>query len=976
MTELKKKAEKASGKASEQDLRARLQQLEALQREDPMTNPVRMIALDILKGATGKAGSFEIHLGKLLQGITARSFDARAKSLANYIGPLDIAENSDRLTRFFNTLAEEKKQSGGFDAFRDHLNQPALGLVFTAHPTFGLRRDLRRALCELAANETVGGAPLDKAAVESRLKMAHDLPHGPDPAITLDLEHDQAEEAIAAAQIAMRRIMEIVLSVAAEHFPDQWRSLIPKPMSIASWVGYDLDGRSDIGWLQILQKRSTVRARQLNRYLTRIVALADGVPLDDPGRDSLAAAQRAIEDASALATHEAGLFAEASSDDATSIKQLVARLAEGDSRRVTDPAVLVDLLSEAVDTIADAGMAQSVSALRAEIAMLGFGTAHVHVRLNASQIHNAVARAIGMEGTPEDPGTRRRYMGQLTSELSAVKPVSINFRSVLMEQTTARSLFMTVRLIQTYMDSTTPLRFLIAESDTAFTVLSALYFAKLFDVEKTAQISPLFETPIALEKGADIIAELLENPDYRNYVQEQGRLCIQTGFSDAGRYLGQLAASLAVERLHIKLARLLEKRGIKDIEVLIFDTHGESMGRGAHPGGLKERFAYLGSPKSRSVFKAAGIPLKQEISFQGGDGYCFFATPKLALGTLGQMVEHAMTPAPESVDDPFYQDPDHTLDFFLTITRFNEQLMADRDFASLIGSFGVNMVPKMGSRTVKRAHEAARGIDRESMSQIRAISQNAILHQLGWLANTAGGTGAAIHRNLGWFIDMHAKSPRLRQMMAMAQAATNVGSVDALMAYARTFDPSFWLARAQTAEPSPQRDRLRALSRILDNHRRFERMSRICRRLIQDHIDFVEGMAVVDAKDRPPAALPDSQVDLKLLHAIRLAAMQRLFLLSTNIPRFAPRLDFTREDVVNQILNLEVKAAVGELREMFPATSEFEEVTGFGGEATYTTEAATNYAREHERLFDPMEALYDIILRTSAAIAYHTGAHG
>ena len=80
---------------------------------------------------------------------------------------------------------------------------------------------------------------------------------------------------------------------------------------------------------------------------------------------------------------------------------------------------------------------------------------------------------------------------------------------------------------------------------------------------------------------------------YRDYLRRRGRLCIQTGFSDAGRYMGQTAAAVAIERIRLNLVRTLEAHGLADLELVIFDTHGESIGRGAHPGGFQDRLRLL-----------------------------------------------------------------------------------------------------------------------------------------------------------------------------------------------------------------------------------------------------------------------------------------------------------------------------------------------------------------------------------------------
>lgn len=944
---------------------------------DPGVNAVRQLALELTQALESGDAFFE-NLDELLQLISAQSLERRAKVLRKYIGDVDPSANLGALKVLFEGLT--KKRNGKavpFEEFRRIVENPVFGIVLTAHPTFGLRRDLRRAMCELAAGETAGGAPLDDEACEERLALARALEHEPDKPVTLDMEHEQAEEAIAAIQKSLSVAVTSMINTAAQAYPDEWRQLRPRLLTVASWVGYDIDGRTDIGWMSMMRKKVKVRKVQLSRYLAELRAIAESTPDEDPAFEHVAAAQRILESALSSAEREAPLF-DADSDDIEALKKLAKELQKGGMQRIISPRRIEEHLEKAVQEARNVTLAKRLLGLRSSIATFGFGTAHVHVRLNALQLHNAIARAIGMEGAPEDPGSRRRYMASLTQDLDTLKPVAINWGSLMSEQTTARRLFMVVRQILHYTDDETPVRFLIAESDTSFTVLAAIYFARMFGVEDRIDISPLFETPVAMERGSDIIADLLDNAHYRKYIEGRARLCIQTGFSDAGRYLGQPAASLAVERLHIKLAKLLEHRGIKGIEVVIFDTHGESIGRGAHPISLSHRFSHLASPASRSTYHQAGIPLKQEISFQGGDGYCFFATPRLAFATIRQILAHALTPPPAKVKDPFYSEPDHTLEFFLTITKFHEMLMDDPDYGALVGSFGVNMIPRMGSRAVKRQHDVTRGIDRTHPSQIRAIPHNAILHQVGWLANTVGGVGAAIQRNQAWFTETCPKSDRMKQIISMVSHAAALGSIDVMLAYSRLFAPNYWLSLAVAEPPSSSRDRLRSLAQFLDDHRQHERMSRIARLLIQDYIDFQEGVAALEenAQEVTGKISEDTTRDLILLHAIRLSAIQQLFLLAARIPRFASRVDFTREDAVQRILMLDVPETVSELRRVFPAEPDTFDTEDFGEPATYDHDGTQGYAVEHERIFDPMERYFALIQRVSTAIAYNVGAHG
>ena len=75
--------------------------------------------------------------------------------------------------------------------------------------------------------------------------------------------------------------------------------------------------------------------------------------------------------------------------------------------------------------------------------------------------------------------------------------------------------------------------------------------ARYYGVDDQLDISPLFETPHALRNGGRVVEQMLEQPAYRNHVKKRGVIAVQTGFSDAGRFMGQIAAVLAVEQVTI-----------------------------------------------------------------------------------------------------------------------------------------------------------------------------------------------------------------------------------------------------------------------------------------------------------------------------------------------------------------------------------------------------------------------------------------
>ena len=94
----------------------------------------------------------------------------------------------------------------------------------------------------------------------------------------------------------------------------------------------------------------------------------------------------------------------------------------------------------------------------------------------------------------------------------------------------------------------------VVDAVTDGVTLAALYFARLFGIDHLVDVSPLLETESALEHGGRLLDALLAEPAYRDYARGRGRVAIQTGFSDAGRFVGQIPASLAIERLQGRLA--------------------------------------------------------------------------------------------------------------------------------------------------------------------------------------------------------------------------------------------------------------------------------------------------------------------------------------------------------------------------------------------------------------------------------------
>ncbi|MDE2581979.1 MAG: phosphoenolpyruvate carboxylase [Rhodospirillales bacterium] len=914
-------------------------QLRERLEEDPFGNPVLSIALAISRRLD--RGEIDLDaLSSLVAHLRDAAFADRAARLASYVGGTSAAANASALDVLAARLVRPDPNDSPvrLAAFRDAVQRPRFACVFTAHPTFSTGSRVFFALAEAACGRDSPGFPSHR-------------PTG----MTLEAEFEQACAAIRRGRDALDSLSRALLIAAAAAWPGSWAELTPCPVILASWVGYDTDGRTDIAWWDTLRLRLRMKRAQLGRLESQLSTLP-----------APAASARLAE---ALAAVDAQLAACPDTPDPDRVAAFAHALVERRDAALVTCEPLNALLLQALST-ADDGVKLDLAVARAGLLAHGLSLAHTHVRLNAAQIHNVVRQRLAaadprLADPPEDPSRRRALLSAINAALDDVTPLPVDFGALLAEQASAARLMMTVAQIAKHVDGASRVRFLIAETETGYTLLSALWLARLFGVERHIEISPLFETAEALEHGARLIEEALRSPHFRRYVVESGRLCLQFGYSDSGRYVGQLAASYLVERLRLKIAEVLARHGLGAIEVVLFDTHGESVGRGAHPEALAARFDYLSPPASRLALTAAGLRLREEAAFQGGDGYLLFGTPELALATIARAAEHAFAENPQAAGDPVYADADFAPDFFGVSRAAMQELVEDPGYAALLGAFGPALLDTTGSRAAARQAEGMGGPPAiRHPRELRAIPNNAILQQLGWMANTLQGLGAAAARHPETFAELRESSPRFQTALDLARHALAHSELDVLRAVVATLDPGTWLDRAAHAHIPGRREALVSVARALEQLDLWAPAQAMFRRIQADHVAL--RAAWPDAPGMADRAV--------LLHALRLAVIHRIWLLAASIPDFSPRHGLTRQALEGRILRLDVPAALDLLADVFPTGSDP------AGGRDYAEPAAPRasdaYRREHAEIFAPMDRLFALVREVSAAVTHEVGALG
>ncbi|MGI9329169.1 MAG: phosphoenolpyruvate carboxylase [Gammaproteobacteria bacterium] len=908
-----------------------------------MSNPVAQLGFELSRKL--EAGTLCLdELDESTRALAGEAFLERASRLHELLTPTESTENEVRFAALATATAK-----GGYDVFTDRWARPLLGCVFTAHPTFLLSPSDYCTLAQQAANPTAAG----------------DLPLLDNPsAPSIEEEHSAALSAINCAADAQARLAGLLVSVAEKHFPDQWRSFRPAPFEFATWVGYDMDGRTDIAWTTSIRFRLHEKQNQIERYLSLLRPLADQEAAISSVLESLAAGHRHNKDMLQAFSDQL--------DTPAALSQAANALTADDPSRLVSLQPLIERLDEISDTAHEelvARLIPVISAMRSQ----GLGCGTVHFRINASQLHNAIRRHLGADADL-DIESRSGLTG-LRDLIDRTESVPVNFANLAIETTTAVRQFLAIAQIVKHIDADSPVRLLIAECEQPTTVLTALFFARLFGIEDRIDISPLFETETALEHGGRFIDALLGEEIYRRYARNRGRVAIQTGFSDAGRFLGQIPASLAIERLQGRLAQQMSRHGLSNVSALIFNTHGESMGRGAHPASIGERLKYAMSHWTRAQFAGLGIRLEHEVSFQGGDGYVYFGSSELALALLTRVAEVQIDEVQKGEnDDPFYTEVDVSLDFYRDVRDTQARYFRDKSYNRALMSFGLSLLSETGSRQSRRQSDIA--MERsQTLRSIRAIPQNAVLQQLGYPVNVIAGIGEATASDQERFAGLIERSERAQSLIRLVASSNQLASIKTLGSYGELYNGAFWATRPyQGAEPQVERACLELAERLAvdDRAAAYRQLATLLR---------VDGLKLRRLLDLLPAQMLPAPNEarrrtLGILHALRLALIQHIFLRAAQIPPFSRRNDIGRDEILEMVFALRIPDAVALLRNAYPVEAPDIQDFNLTEPGALAGGQAPDYASIHTEYIDAIERAYAMSLRISTAIALHFGAHG
>ena len=819
-----------------------------------------------------------------------------------------------------------------------------------------MSRDVRNCLGEIASSA-------DNKYTSSVEKLKN-FPYLPKRAPTLKEEHEDTQETLERIQIELDNINSSIVIVSEKFFPNNWKSITPHLINAYSWVGYDIDGRTDISWGDALRLRLQEKRDQLFRYKETISIMSNKYSKSLDKNTNLIELLKKVSDAHESAERDLTLFEK----DITNPEKLVDaanNLTRASTRRFLNLKSPIELINKIIENNEVFELNKELICLRSKMVAFGLGTARIHFRLNNQHVVSALKSTFGITDHTSDKRTLLLRASKLTKN---VKVQPVNFGSLALEKSTAHEKMILTAQIHKYIDDETPIRLLIAECEDSLTPMGMLYLAKRYGIEKHLDISPLFETADALNNGGRIIGKMLSNEVYRNYIKDRGVFAIQTGFSDAGRFMGQIPATLAIERLHSHFASQIEKFDIKNVTAVIFNTHGESFGRGGHPGSVIDRVNYVMSPWAMRQFEKRLLPVCHETSFQGGDGFMWFQTKELAKATMSSLLKARYTKKDDADNDIFYKDTDFSWDVFRTISSQQENLYNDPNYIKLLSGFGQNLLIPTGSRASKRSKSNAGMFDPR---QLRAIPHNAILQQFGVPANIFFGIGKAVSIDIEKFSNHYQASARARSIFSMVMSSLERTNMSILSAYGRLFDPGFWVSRGLSGNEARLEKKSLAVAatlRSLSWRSQIMDLANLLRIDSYNSIKFFEDkMNTIDKRNNE---------DLEILHALRLSIIMKMMIIVTELPA-AGEESSSPINVLQKLQTFQIDSIIKELKDRYPETRSALKWTEQLQEKTNEPVAPTGgFPHISESIIKPLERAGDLVRQITVAITHHYDAYG
>ncbi len=940
---------------------------------DP-THPSLRLASEIADRIHTDSENGSLNLGDIKAILDDLGLDAemaRAAFLSSYLGNCDGEENKKTLKNIFCRLTrDEHGNKVSASAYSKNIER-LFSFVFTGHPTFGKHPDRAQALADYSSH--LAGSKNYGPETKDRLLESAQLEYKPP---TLEGEWKQALASMKNAHAAIDVVEDMAIEVAMEEYPEEWMHIDCAPATLGTWLYFDWDGRKDITWNKLFQNRFHLQELMLEDHLVRLRVLQGRLQEGNAGDVSQIIDQFSY--TSSVVAAERFFYADYNQKDDADFTKLQARYKEfiaTKERRVMHPGASIAALNEILQRAVDPETQRQLVKLRSRLANHGLSFAHPHFRISSASVSAALQEAAEINIGDEE-STDNKYAEKIETLIVNAKPESSNIIDVAQAGATIIKQMAMIRQFIDDLDSHCPTRFLVAETHNASTIKAALYFARRFGVGSHINVSPLFEDRIGGERGDKIMRILYRSKAYQDHVSGerphnpmQRAVFIENGYSDSGRYDNQFAAGSFIERNNIRIVRTHGNNpNMHNLPLVRFDTHGHFMGRGMHPGGVRETQQYLFTRHFLSEAKQKNIKLALEESFQGEGGFLVLGTPDSCLAVLTRTLEYITDDHSSIKNDSYYNSGQRSaLAIFEQVRGAYSDLKDRPEFVNTIGTFEA-LMPPSGSRPAKGQYDAGR------QKQLpRAIRHNGTHSQLGLLTNIAFGVGSAIKADEDAYAHLAQNSPEFRQTrLALVVKALALSDPGIHEAYAELYNPRFWIERARHTSNAVVKERnyrVADFMRELDYYKQFSAVSDQIRQDVQRTMDAHERLEIADHPDFDKATMKVSltqKANMAIIHGARMSAIIELFTLAVSIPGISSRNDIDADQVIRRIMHFD-REAIQQLHQVFVSQSEGQKCD-FPPKPSELT-LSRDYSHLNASLTRPMEECISLIKHAAHGIS-------
>jgi len=621
----------------------------------------------------------------------------RVRVLKERDGRPDREDVTDSVAAAFVRLAAEV----GDDTALDRLQNLRFHPVFTAHPTEARRRAVSSSIRRLAALLVEHDAALRGGADERRAErrmieevdtlwrtapLRAEKPTPVDEVRAIMAVFD--ETLYTAVPHVYRRVDDALQGPGAGN-----RAPVVRPfVRLGTWVGGDRDGNPFVT-ASVTKKAAAIAAehillgleRTADRVARNLTLAADTTPPSPTLQGLLQRLAAADEEGGADAVKRA------TGEPHKRAMLLIARRITATRRRdadlaYRDPEHLLADLRTVQSSLVDARAARQayghLQQLIWQVETFGFHLAELEVRQ-----HSAVH-------------------AKVLAECEAGGALSTQAEEVL-------EVFRTIAQVQQRYGPRAAGRYIVSFTQSAQDLANVHRLARhavgAAGTAPVLDVIPLFETFADLQAARDIMAEVVEQPEFAARLEATGRrLEVMLGYSDSSKDVGPVAANLALYEAQAEIAAWAQESGIR---LTLFHGRGGALGRGGGPANS----AILAQPPH-------SVDGRFKLTEQGEVIFARYGDPAIAMRHIDQVAAAVLLASAPSIETRNHEAAARFAEVAATMDR------ASRDrFFSLVKAPGfapwfatVTPMEEIGLLALG-SRPARRGLSVESLEDLRAI---------------------------------------------------------------------------------------------------------------------------------------------------------------------------------------------------------------------------------------------------------------